>query len=205
MIRNKSFFLFFTLFYLGTFSLFSLSLNLPMATNADIDKVMESGKTIKRLYEVQGSNIKTGQIIGIVNANPKRIWKAITDYANFNKIMPYMTDASHLIGWIDEYTALMHGELEVPAPIYFIAYDIELFHYPEEFFIEWDMVPGTGENIRKMSGYWELIPDPHNIRRCVLVYTVSADPITDLSPGIINYAIKVSLGKVLTAVKEESE
>ncbi len=51
-----------------------------------------------RIYtqEIPGKDIPKVQMVGIINASPKQVFKVVTDYKNFKKFMPYI-DLSHVI------------------------------------------------------------------------------------------------------------
>ena len=110
--------------------------------------------------------------VGILaNAPPEKVWKSITDLANYGKLMPDMTTTEVLEQ--NDKTALVHFTVTVlKLSLLNISTDYTLrykFDKPRRADITW--VSGKVKNV---SGYWELFPVAGG-KKTVVIYAITSD------------------------------
>lgn len=63
------------------------------ASGADLSSRLAAGEIITSFTEVPGSNLKKGEVTGVVAAPPEKVWQAVTDANNFKFFMPKMLES----------------------------------------------------------------------------------------------------------------
>lgn len=64
--------------------------------------------------DFEGSEVREMKAIGTIDAKPQEVWKAIRDYPNYTKTMPYTTEAKILAQEDGDKTIYFYSKLDLP-------------------------------------------------------------------------------------------
>jgi len=168
---------------------------------ADWRDVM-AGQVVRRLIEVEGSPVKQGVAIGIVDALPDRVYRVITDNARFAEFMPYVKEST--VEPQPDGSIINYQYLKLP----FVAdreYKIRIVNTTRETNgvvireSAWTHVKGPG-NIDENHGAWQLVEFPPG--KTLVIYEVLTDPGGMIPTFLKNSATKKSLPALLKSVRE---
>ena len=133
-------------------------------------KLLEKGE-LAAVDAVGPEKIEMCSVGILANAPPKKVWKVITDFEGYAKLMPDFTTPEVLER--DEKTALVHFTVSVlKLSLLNITTDYTLrykFDPPRRADISW--VSGKVKNV---SGYWELFPVAGG-KKTVIIYAITSD------------------------------
>jgi ribosome-associated toxin RatA of RatAB toxin-antitoxin module len=133
-------------------------------------KLLENGE-LTSVDNVGPEKIEMCSVGVLAKATPEKIWKAITDFESYGKLMPDFT-TPEVFEHTDK-TALVHFTVTVlKLSLLNITTDYTLrykFDAPRRADISW--VSGKVKNI---SGYWELIP-VHGGKKTIVIYAITSD------------------------------
>lgn len=161
-----------------------------------------SGQVMRRLIEVDGSRVKQGVAIGIVDAPPDRVYRVITDNANFAEFMPYVKEST--VEPQPDGSIINYQYLNLP----FVAdreYRIRIVNTTRETGgavireSAWTYVKGSG-NIDENHGAWRLIEFPPG--KTLVIYEVLTDPGGMIPTFLKNSATQRSLSALLKSVRQ---
>ena len=62
-------------------------------TENDIDARLKEGEIIACSEDVEGTRVKKGTVMGVINVPPETVWQVITDNNKFKKFMPQTLDS----------------------------------------------------------------------------------------------------------------
>ncbi|MEW6777287.1 MAG: SRPBCC family protein [Bdellovibrionota bacterium] len=172
-----------------------------MDRNMDLQKLqamrarLGEGDTFQSFAPVAGTDIKHGQIYGVVDAPIDRLWKVLTDYNYYKDFMPLMQESR--IRFVKGNLArqeMIFGLTGIPLRYRVV---VAFVHYPEVHRIEWVYVEG---DIRETFGSWTL--KPYGQGRTEVIYSLFMDlggtvvgPFAQLGSGLV-------LPQVITALRK---
>lgn len=120
---------------------------------AQLRQSLAKGEKYIVLTEVEGTNVKHGKIIGVVDAPIDLVWAVTTDYRNLSKIMPVLEDVqlTEAKGRTVVYQ-MRFGLTGVP-----LKYSVtsSFVHFPEAYRVEWTYIRG---DIRNTYGSYSMRP-----------------------------------------------
>jgi hypothetical protein len=178
-----------------------------IATNADGVKVYRR--------ERSESDVREMKAIGLIDAPPADVWKAVTDYDNYAKTMAYVEEARVLAREGGDKVTLLYSKLNIPL-IDRRDYIIRLVDESEWqagkgfLKVSWkavndmdDKMPVTKGvvRIRVNDGFWLLEPREEG-RKTFATYSLYTSPGGSVPNFIINQANSVAVPKVFEAVKK---
>ena len=85
-----------------------------MGAEAKWEQVAKSDGITIYSREKEGTDIREMKAIGLVDATPHEVWKAIRDYPNYTKTMPYTKEAKILASEQDGKVIWFYSKLDLP-------------------------------------------------------------------------------------------
>ncbi|MBT9546445.1 MAG: SRPBCC family protein [Candidatus Sericytochromatia bacterium] len=140
-------------------STLGLGLNTPFAQSA--------GKVDVRLIDKGEGKPKTVKAVGYINVPIAKVWKALTNYGNYQNFMPRVA-SSHLDSRSGNLAQATH-KLDVPWPFSGTWYTNRYVENAANHSIRWSMVKGS---IKHNEGSWQLKSQGKGTYG---TYTVTAD------------------------------
>ena len=183
------------------------------AEAALIEEGWQRVKERKRLCvyarKLNDSPIRQVMAKSIIEASPKAVLAAITDYPHYTEFMPYVAHSAVLkqeagAQWVFQ-------QLRFPWPISDRYFTIKLTvddHSERGYYrVDWVLADefqrkGDGEPTKENRGYWELRDPEDRPGTTHVVYFVHTDPGGKLPPWIANMANKRAVPKVIEALRQ---
>ncbi len=160
--------------------------------------ILRSNGIIKRSKAIQGTNLREAMAIGIIDAPREAVWDVITDYAHYKDFMP-RTAVSIVTDRIAN-TVYFYSELIIPLLFGNVSYEIALVHDKKHFTITWDLVPGTGKNVKEVRGSWKL--EHYKKGKTKAIYTLFTEPDTIIPDFVINILTDQTLGEIIQVIRD---
>lgn len=162
---------------------------------------LESGEVAVALRETEGSNVKEGCALGVIEAPLEQVFAVLDDPARFGEFMPHVQVSEVEPG--DDGDVLNHQVLDLPFPIRNRHYTIRLEtnhseEHPDRLEIAWTYVPGSG-NVEENEGTWTLLRLSAN--RTLAVYRVYTDPGGLIPKWALNRVTRRTLPEVIEAIR----
>ncbi len=170
-------------------------------TAAEWERI-ESREVVHWMFEIEGSPIKEGVALGLVEAPPERVFAVVTDNGRFAEFMPYV-EASTL-ETLPDGTLVNFQRLDLPWPVNDREYKVALVNTadaagePPLWESAWTRVEGFG-NIAESRGSWRIWPCGE---ASLVEYQVVTDPGGSIPTFLKNSATRRSLGRLIEAVRE---
>jgi ribosome-associated toxin RatA of RatAB toxin-antitoxin module len=159
--------------------------------------ILRFGGIIKESREIEGSNLKEVTVIGVIDAEPEYVWDVIVDYENYQYFMPRTIEST--VDKREGTIVYFYSELDMPLFMSNVSYVIKILHDKKQWRITFNLVPGTGKNVRQIRGSWKL--EPFDIGKTKTTYTLFTEPETSIPDVIINIATDFTLGEILEAIR----
>ena len=163
---------------------------------------VERQEVVGRLLETEGSPVKEGLAVGVVQAAPDRVFRVVTDNARFADFMPYVEIST--VEEAPDGSVINLQRLDLPWPVSNREYKIQIVNTaepdadPAVWQSAWTHVEGFG-NIEESRGAWRVFA-------CDDVALVEYQVLTDPGGRIPNYfknkATRRSLPRLIEAVRE---
>lgn len=162
---------------------------------------VEAGEVVTLLREVEGSAIKEGVALALVDAPAARVFRVVTDNESFEEFMPHVRESE--VERAADGAVINYQLLEVPFAgdrHYRIRVDngVERETGGPVYYSRWTYVPGSG-NIIDTRGSWTLVP--RGAGRTLAVYRVLTDPGGKIPSWIVNLASHRALDSLVEAVR----
>lgn len=113
--------------------------------------------------------LKQATVIGLVKANPERVWEVLTGYEQFVRFMPNLAELEVISRRGDE--VVVAYELEVPGSN--LEYSLRHLHHASHRRIDIELADDEGD-ITTGAWRWELLPLAGG-SQTLLVYTLYSD------------------------------
>jgi hypothetical protein len=163
----------------------------------------------------EGQDVKEMRAIGLIDASPHEVWKAIRDYNNYPKTMPYTEEAKVVASEGGDKTIWFYSVINAPL--------VDRRDYVIKIIDESDWRDGKGflkvtwtawnekdkgqperENsvrVKINDGYWLLEPREAG-KKTFATYYVYTDPGGSLPKFVANRANSVAVPDVFTAIRK---
>lgn len=164
----------------------------------------------------EGSEVREMKAIGLIDASPHEIWKAIRDYDNYTKTMPYTVEAKVLARGEGDKDILFYSRLDTPlvsSRDYIIKIKDESDWKEGKGFLKvtWTAAPTDADSqvpvktdivrVRINDGYWLLEPREDG-KKTFATYYVYTSPGGSIPNWIANKANGIAVPKVFEAIKK---
>lgn len=151
-----------------------------------------------KLESVPGTKLKQGTIEHVLHGTADEIWATLTEVKNYPKTMPRNKSARILqeIGNVTRY----HAEMDMPWPISDVSYDCDMTLNKSDWFLQFDMVPGTGKGVRNFTGSWKLNPKSEN--EIQATYVLLFEPDHNYPQWAMNIGLKATLGNIMRKLQD---
>lgn len=151
-----------------------------------------------KLESVPGSKLKQGIIKHTLYGTAEEIWVTLTDVKNYPKTMPRNKSAEILQenGNVVRY----HAEMNMPWPISDVSYDCDMTLDKPNWFLKFDIVPGTGKGVRNFTGSWKL--DPISENEVKAEYVLLFEPDRNYPQWAMNIGLKATLGNIMKKMQD---
>lgn len=163
---------------------------------------VERGEVVSWMIEVEGSPVKEGIALGLVEATPERVFAVVTDNARFAEFMPYVEESTLEIR--PDGALVNRQRLDLPWPVRDREYEVSLVNEvvadaePPLWRSSWTHVEGFG-NIEDSQGAWRVFACDGI---ALVEYRVLTDPGGGIPTFLKNSATRRSLGRPIEAVRE---
>ena len=161
------------------------------------------------------SDVREMKAIGLINAPPADVWKAVRDYDNYPKTMPYVEDGKVLSREGGDKVTVLYSKLNTPLVDrrdYIIRLVDESNWQDGKGFMKvtWTVVndmddkvpvPKDVVRVRVNEGYWLLEPREDG-KKTFATYYVFTDPGGSIPNFIINKANTLAVPRVFEAIKK---
>lgn len=169
---------------------------------ADEWRQVDRGEVVSWMIEAEGSPVKEGIALGLVEAPPARVYAVVTDNARFADFMPYVEEST--VETRPDGTLVNRQRLDLPWPVRDREYEIALVNEvladaePPLWRSSWSHLEGFG-NIEESRGAWRVFA-------CgdisLVEYQVLTDPGGSIPNFLKNSATRRSLRSLVEAVRE---
>ena len=165
---------------------------------------VESMGVVSWLTEVEGSPVKEGVAVGLVEAPPERVFEVVTDNARFADFMPYVKVS--VVETLADGSLVNLQQLDLPWPIKDREYKITLFNKAGDTVAapmwqsSWTHVKGFG-NIEESRGAWRAFTCGD---ASLVEYQVYTDPGGSIPTYFKNTATRRSLRRLIEAVRDRA-
>ena len=177
---------------------------------ADSDGVKVYGR-----QREDGGAVREMKAIGLIDAPPAEVWKAVRDYDNYPKTMPYVEDGKVLSREGGDKITVLYSKLNTPMVDrrdYIIRLVDESNWQDGKGFMKvtWTVVndmddkvpvPKDVVRVRVNEGYWLLEPREDG-KKTFATYYVFTDPGGSIPNFIINKANTLAVPRVFEAIKK---
>ena len=169
---------------------------------ADEWRSIDDREVVSWMTEVEGSPIKEGVALGLVEAPPERVFAVVTDNARFAEFMPYVETST--VEETADGALINFQHLDLPWPISDREYEIALVNEavadaePPIWQSTWTHVKGFG-NIEESRGAWRIFACGE---AALVEYQVLTDPGGRIPNYFKNKATRKSLSRLIEAVRE---
>lgn len=166
--------------------------------------------------ERKGSDLSEVKAIGMIKAPPEKVWKAVRDYENYDKQMPYTEESKILSRDEGDKTILFYSIVNAPL-VDRRDYVIKLLDQSEWkdgrgfFKVTWSAAshPSRPESedlvrVKVNDGYW-LIEPRDGGKSSFATYYVFTDPGGSLPRFIVNKANESAVPNVFRAVRKAAK
>ncbi len=163
---------------------------------------VEGMEVVGWLTEVDGSPVKEGVALGMIQAAPARVFAVVTDNARFAEFMPYVEQST--VEQQPDGTLVNTQRLDLPWPISDRVYKIALVNTAAAaaeapvWSSAWTHVKGFG-NIEESRGAWRIFACGE---AALVEYRVLTDPGGQIPTYFKNQATGRSLRRLIEAVRE---
>lgn len=161
------------------------------------------------------SDVREMKAIGMINAPPADVWKAVRDYDNYTKTMPYVEDGKVLSREGGDKVTVLYSKLNTPLVDrrdYIIRLVDESNWQEGKGFMKvtWTVVNDMDDKVpvlkdvvrvRINEGYWLLEPREEG-KKTFATYYVYTSPGGSLPNFIINKANTIAVPSVFEAIKK---
>ena len=135
--------------------------------------------------------------IALLDAEPEKIWQAITDFENYAEFMPQVMLCNR--DRIDEKSSKVFIDLDVPWPVSNIYYEMKISERSDHLFFRWDHIGG---DLIENKGFWSLeVIAPNQTK---LTYHVCVKTKSVLPNFIIRLAQKIKTKDIFYAVEKRA-
>ncbi len=162
---------------------------------------IEGMAVVDWLTEIEGSPVKEGMAVGLVEAPPERVFRVVTDNARFAEFMPFVELST--VETLADGSLVNLQSLDLPWPVSNREYKIKLVNEadaggePPLWQSAWTHVKGFG-NIEESRGAWRVFPCGE---RALVEYQVYTDPGGSIPTYFKNKATRRSLNQLIEAVR----
>ena len=177
---------------------------LPVSLEESDWRAIEQGRTFIHLAEEPGSAVKKGVAIAVIDQDPERVFRVVTDNEHFAEFMPRVKSSTVEVG--TDGSPINHQELNLP----FVAdreFKVRISNSITERGGEriwrsaWTHVKGFG-NIEDTTGSWTLLE--YGEHRTLIIYEVLTDPGGSIPKFLNNLATKRTLPALLDSVRKRA-
>jgi hypothetical protein len=165
-----------------------------------------------------GSEVREMKAQGTIDARPEEVWKAIRDYPNYTKTMPYTAEAKVLQSEEDGKVLYFYSRLDLPL-VANRDYVIKILDQSDwqdgkgYFRVSWSKYDAPKGDPRHMDekngvvrtpindGYWTLQPQADG-SKCWAVYYIHSDPGGSVPKWIANKANGTAVPNVFAAIRK---
>ncbi len=163
----------------------------------------------------EGEDVKEMKAMGLIDATPQEVWKAIRDYPNYTKTMPYTKEAKVMGNEGEGKTIWLYSLLDLPLVDqrdYVIKIVDESDWKEGKGFLKvsWTNWPGPDKQVPEKKdvvrvkvndGFWLLEPRDEG-KKTFATYFVHTDPGGSIPKWIANKANSTAVPNVFTAIKK---
>jgi hypothetical protein len=207
-------------------SLVSCSLRKRSHSQSKTERLLKAGKIITGVETIPGSSTLRGEVVGVVDAPPERVWKVIRDYNEHKHFMPNILECFvvrpeglKLVKGIDpaqlrslesklkEFRTddvtgevlYLYGLGDFPWPIANKAYILKVVRDPHRYQTHAAMVIGQ---MKINESSWELRPYGKDGSKTLAKYRILLDPGVPAPGFAVKMAADSSLPAIIKAVRE---
>ena len=136
------------------------SSGLPAAPGSPDARRLAAGEVLISARTVKPRKPREGIGRGVIDFPPERVFRAVTDYANYDEFMPFVTRAD-VVRTLPDGAVLSTQRLDLPGPFGERRYTLSVRSRVETrpggriWRTQWAYVPGSG-NIADQRGSWTL-------------------------------------------------
>jgi len=177
---------------------------LPVSLEESDWREIELGRTFVHLAEEPGSAVKKGVAITVIDQDPERVFRVVTDNEHFAEFMPRVKRSTVEAG--ADGSPINHQELKLPF-VKDREFKVRISNSVTEREGEqiwrsaWTHVKGFG-NIEDTTGSWTLLE--YGEHRTLVIYEVLTDPGGSIPRYLKNLATKRTLPALLDSVRERA-
>ncbi|MGQ0506988.1 MAG: START domain-containing protein [Myxococcaceae bacterium] len=159
--------------------------------------------------EKAGTPVREMKAIGLIDADPQAVWKALRDYAHYDKTMPYTEESKVLEAESDGKVIYFYSVVNAPL-VSRRDYVIKLVDESDgsgTLLVTWSAVDGKMPEkdgrvrVKINDGFWRLEPR-ENGKKTFATYYVYTDPGGAVPKWIINKANKGAVPDVFRALRK---
>ncbi|MBK7860264.1 MAG: hypothetical protein IPJ65_16950 [Archangiaceae bacterium] len=190
----------------------------PAAKQAPWEEAAKDNGITIYTREVSGSEVREMKAIGTIDAKPQEVWKAIRDYPNYTKTMPYTSEAKILGREDGDKVLYLYSRLALPL-VDNRDYVIKLTDdsdwkegagYLKVSWTNFDAPKGDPKFVDPVSGvvrvpvndgFWKLEPR-ENGNKTWATYYVHTDPGGSVPKWIANKANSTAVPNVFAAIRK---
>ena len=178
---------------------FSMRKNLFFCMMLGLEMVFPQSKLVEFLsIETKDSaNHQIVTAIALLDAEPDKIWQAITDFEHYEEFMPQVMRCNR--DRIDEKSSKVSIDLDIPWPVTNIYYEMKISERDDRLFFRWDHLGG---DLHENKGFWLL--DAINPNQVKLTYHVCVRTKSILPNFIIRLAQKKTTKDLFYAVAKRA-
>lgn len=178
---------------------FSMRKNLFFCMMLGLEMVFPQSKLVEFLsIETKDSaNHQIVTAIALLDAEPDKIWQAITDFEHYEEFMPQVMRCNR--DRIDEKSSKVSIDLDIPWPVANIYYEMKISERDDRLFFRWDHLGG---DLHENKGFWLL--DAINPNQVKLTYHVCVRTKSILPNFIIRLAQKKTTKDLFYAVAKRA-
>ena len=135
---------------------------------------LDRGEVIVSTRELPGEEVPEVRVLGVVNAPPKEVWKAVDRCGDYKEFLPRVVESAQLER--DEERVICSLRIDLPFPFGELWYENEALHKAlpgHRFLRRWRLIKGSYE---KNHGAWELCPWGKDGRKTLVDYHFVAIP-----------------------------
>ncbi|MCB0308106.1 MAG: hypothetical protein KDD48_01940 [Bdellovibrionales bacterium] len=163
-------------------------------------KRLDKGEVITTLEKIPGTKYDKATSIGTVDASPQKVYDILIDFESYESFIPKVKESSVLKK--EDQVVYYKSHVNMPWPISDIFYNCKATLHPENYSIDFELVPGTGIGVKSFEGSWHFEAYKSNPKITLARYILHYEPETNYPAWAVRIGSKATIGKNIIAVRQ---
>lgn len=182
---------------IALFAFVSACSNFRTYTPEDRRSRLEDRQILSYLKNIEGTHLAIGEAQAIIDAPPRRVWNAVTDYNRQGEIGPHTKKIQ--ITRVEGDTCWVDLILNAPWPLRDAEFTLKVDHDKRALRTNWSLVEG---NIKQSYGSWDVDPLPSDPNRSLVTYTLLYDDGRPVPRWMVNSLTRQGVHKIMKLLRD---